>query len=68
MGQGLQRAYAAAAATRRQQKPRGKRITEAKAARLIAAMEAIRECEDMTPDLVQAFDDVRAAISPFYDI
>jgi hypothetical protein len=65
MGQGLQRAKAAAAATRRQ--PRTKRITEAKAARLVDAMEAIRECSDFTEDLRQAFDDARAAISPFYD-
>jgi hypothetical protein len=49
-------------------KQRSKRITVAKAARLIAAMEAIRECDDVPDALILAFDDVRAAISPFYDI
>jgi hypothetical protein len=44
-----------------------KRITEAKAARLVAAMEALRECEDCPPDLILAMDDARAAISPWYD-
>jgi hypothetical protein len=50
------------------QQPRGKRITQAKAARLVAAMEAIRECADF-PDgeLTRAFEDVRQAISPWYD-
>jgi len=47
--------------------PRGKKITEAKAARLVAAMEAIKECSDMTDDLSRAFDDARAALSPWYD-
>jgi hypothetical protein len=44
-----------------------RKITEAKAARLIAAMEAIRECDDCPPELVRAFGDARAAISPWYD-
>ena len=48
-------------------RPRGKKITEAKAARLIAAMESIKECSDITDDLQRAFDDARAAISPWYD-
>jgi hypothetical protein len=45
-----------------------KKITEAKAARLIAAMEALRECEDFPPELIRPFEDVRAAISPWYDV
>jgi hypothetical protein len=44
-----------------------KKITEAKAADLIDAMEALRECEDCPPDLIRAMDDARAAISPWYD-
>ena len=48
-------------------RPREKKITEAKAARLVAAMEAIKECDDLTPELSIAFDDTRAAISPWYD-
>lgn len=51
----------------RGERPAGKRMTQAKAARLIAAMEAIRECEDFPDDLSLPFDDVRAAISPWYD-
>ena len=49
------------------QQPRGKRITQAKAARLVAAMEALRECTDIPDDLSRALDDARAAISPWYD-
>ena len=45
-----------------------KKITEAKAARLVAAIEALRECEDITDDLTRALDDARAAISPWYDV
>jgi hypothetical protein len=48
-------------------RPRRKRITEAKAARLVAAMEAIRECEDFPAELSRVFEDARAAISPWYD-
>jgi hypothetical protein len=44
-----------------------KKITEAKAARLVNAMEALRECEDCPDDLILAFDDARQAISPWYD-
>jgi len=47
--------------------PRGKRMTYTKAARLVAAMEAIKECVDFPDDLSVPFDDVRAAISPWYD-
>ncbi len=43
------------------------KITEAKAARLVNAMEALRECEDCPADLTLAMDDARAAISPWYD-
>jgi hypothetical protein len=63
MSNGLKRATDAARAPRQPVK----KITEAKAARLVAAMEAIRECTDCTPDLVRAFEDTRAAISPWYD-
>ena len=63
MGEGLKRARDAARATRQP----ARKITEAKCARLVAAMEAIRECEDCPNDLVRAFDDARAAISPWYD-
>jgi hypothetical protein len=45
-----------------------KKITEAKAARLVAAMEALRECEDCPDALSIAMDDARAAISPWYDV
>jgi hypothetical protein len=44
-----------------------KKITEAKAARLVAAMVALRECEDCPDSLILAMDDARAAISPWYD-
>jgi hypothetical protein len=44
-----------------------KKITEAKCARLVAAMEALRECDDITDALSLALDDARAAISPWYD-
>lgn len=43
------------------------KITEAKAAALVAAMEALRQCDDCPPDLIRAMDDARAAVSPFYD-
>lgn len=46
---------------------RSKKITEAKAARLVAAIAALMECDDMTSDLALALDDARAAISPWYD-
>ena len=45
-----------------------KKITEAKCARLVAAMEALRECEDFPDELVRTFEDARAAISPWYDV
>jgi hypothetical protein len=63
MGEGLRRARAAARATR----ATPKRITKARAARLVAAMEAIRECSDISYVLSIAMDDCRAAISPYYD-
>jgi hypothetical protein len=44
-----------------------KKITEAKAARLVNAMEALRECDDCPDELIRAFDDARQAISPWYD-
>ena len=47
--------------------PRGKRITETKAKRLVDAMEALRECVDCPDDLSRAMDDARQAISPWYD-
>ena len=43
------------------------KITETKAARLVAAMEALRECEDCPDDLIRAMDDARQAVSPWYD-
>jgi hypothetical protein len=63
----LREAHAEAKRARAQRTPRPKRITEAKAARLVAAMEALRECEDCPTDLSIAMDDARAAISPWYD-
>jgi hypothetical protein len=44
-----------------------KKITEAKATRLVAAIAALKECADITDDLSLALDDARAAISPWYD-
>ena len=44
-----------------------KKITAAKCARLIDAMEALRECEDFPAELTRVFEDARAAISPWYD-
>lgn len=44
-----------------------KKITEAKAERLVNAMEVLRECEDCPDDLIRAMDDARQAISPWYD-
>lgn len=43
------------------------KITEAKATRLVNAMEALRGCEDCPDNLILAMDDARAAISPWYD-
>jgi hypothetical protein len=45
-----------------------KKITFTKAARLVDAMEALRECEDFPPELARPFEDVRAAVSPWYDV
>lgn len=39
------------------------RMTRAKAERLVAALAAVRECED-APD-APSFDDVRAAVEPW---
>ena len=44
-----------------------KKITEAKAARLVAAMQALRECDDCPSELIIAMDDARVEISPWYD-
>jgi hypothetical protein len=63
MGEGLKRARAAALATRT---PPKKKITQAKAARFIAAMVALQECEDCPDGLRVALDDARAEIDPFY--
>lgn len=43
------------------------RITQAKARRLVDAMEAIRACQDITTGLSIALDDARREISPWYD-
>jgi hypothetical protein len=43
------------------------KITQAKAARLVDIIAALKECDDITDELSLALDDVRAAISPFYD-
>ena len=45
-----------------------KKITEAKAARLVSAMEVLRECADCPDDLIRAMDDARQAVSPWYDV
>jgi hypothetical protein len=45
-----------------------KKITEAKAARLVSAIEALRECDDCPDALILAMDDARAAVSPWYDV
>jgi hypothetical protein len=42
-----------------------KRMTRAKAERLVAALAAIAECEDGPTD--PAFDDVRAAVEPWME-
>jgi hypothetical protein len=64
VGEGLQRARRAARATR---PPAAKKITQAKAARLVAVIAELKECEDITPGLSLALDDARAEISPWYD-
>jgi hypothetical protein len=43
------------------------KITEAKAARLVAVIAVLKECDDISDDLSLALDDARAAISPWYD-
>jgi hypothetical protein len=43
------------------------RITYTKAARFIAAMVSLQQCDDCPDALRIALDDARAAISPFYD-
>lgn len=45
--------------------PRPKRMTRAKAERLVAALAAIAECEDAPTDA--SFDDVRAAVEPWME-
>jgi hypothetical protein len=44
-----------------------KKITEAKAARLVQIIATLKECDDISYDLSLALDDARAAISPWYD-
>ena len=44
-----------------------KKITEAKARRLVDAIAVLVECEDCPADLKEALDDARQAISPWYD-
>ncbi len=44
-----------------------KKLTHAKAARFIAAMVALQECDDCSDRLRIALDDARAEISPWYD-
>jgi hypothetical protein len=58
MGEGLKRARAAV--------PAPKKITHAKAARFVAAMVALQECEDCPSGLRIALDDARAEIAPWY--
>ena len=43
------------------------KITQAKAARLVAVIAALTECEYCPDDLSRALEDARAAISPWYD-
>jgi hypothetical protein len=43
------------------------KITYTKAARFIAAMVSLQECDDCPDALRVALDDARAAISPWYD-
>lgn len=44
-----------------------KKLTHAKAARFVAAMVALQECDDCPNGLRVALDDARAEISPWYD-
>lgn len=46
-------------------KPRPKRMTKAKAERLVAALDAIAQCDDGPWDT--SFDDVRAAVEPWME-
>ncbi len=43
-----------------------KRITQAKAARLVAIIAELQECDDITSSLRIALDDARAEIHPWY--
>jgi hypothetical protein len=63
MGDGHRRARGAARATA----PKKIRITRAKAARLVAVIAALQECEDCPAGLERALEAARAAISPWYD-
>jgi hypothetical protein len=49
------------------QNARPKKITRAKAARLVDVIAALSECEDCPDGLQMALDDARAEISPWYD-
>lgn len=64
MGDGLKRARAAAKATRT---PTTKKITQAKASRLVAVIAELQECDDCPDGLRVALDDARAEISPWYE-
>jgi hypothetical protein len=44
-----------------------KKITYTKTARFVAAMAALRECDDCPDGLRIALDDARAEVSPWYD-
>jgi hypothetical protein len=44
-----------------------KKITYTKAARFVAVMVALQECDDCPAGLRLALEDARAEISPFYD-
>lgn len=47
--------------------PRPKKMTEAKARRLVDAIVAVLECEDIDGTDRVALEDARAAVSPWYD-
>lgn len=45
-----------------------KKITREKAARLVAVIAALQECDDCPDGLRAALDDARAEINPWYDV
>lgn len=53
---------------KRTTQPKPKRMTYAKARRAVAAIVTVLDCEDINGSDRGAFEDARAALSPWYDV